>query len=393
MNKFIFFFWCFAVCGLEVEISSPSALLMNAETGKVLYEKNAHEKRCPASTTKIGTLLFVLDQKKPIFEAQVKASPEALRLKNPKSTEESSAYWGEVDGTRMGILTGEILTIDSLLHGLVLVSGNDAANVLAESFSSSIPHFLNELNGYLHDIGCIQTQFSNPHGLHHDLHMTTAYDIALMMKKGLQIPKFRELMAKPLYARPKTNKQKSSEMVAVNPLLKKGHKQYDSRVIAGKTGYHSKAGYNLVAAAEQNGRTLIAVLFGGAKRTCRYEDAKRLFDAAFKEALVAETLFNPKHLFLFSRADGEKPLGAVLRRDLSITYFPSEKPICKAHVHWDPIELPIKQGERVGEVRISDSFGKVLQIGELVAQKDVDLTWTASMKKRWNKIKNFTFKE
>lgn len=391
MSKWIAFLWFFSVCALEVDVACPSAILMNAETGAILYEKNAHMRRCPASTTKIGTLLFLLDQKNLVLDKKVRASPEALRIKPPKWTEETPAYWDEVDGTKMRLVPGELLSVDSLLHGLVLVSGNDAANVLAESCSSSIPDFLDELNRYLQGIGCTQTQFLNPHGLHHDLHMTTAYEMGLMMKNGLQIPKFRELMAVPLYTRPKTNKQKSSEMVAINPMLKQGNKHFDPRVIAGKTGYHSKAGYNLVTAAEQNGRTLIAVLFGGAKRTDRYEDAKRLFDAAFRETPVSETLFNLTHLFAHPLVDAEQPIQAVLRESLVITYFPSERQAYKAYVHWDPLELPVKKGQRVGEVRIADSFGKIVQVGELVAKEDVSPTWSASMKKRWDKITSYFF--
>jgi len=391
MNKFFFFLWIFAGYALDVKISAPSAILMNAETGAVLYEKNAHTPMYPASTTKIATLLFILDQKKPVFEATVKVSAEALRLKPEKRTEQTPAYWGEIDGTKMGLMQGEVLPIDSLLHGLMLVSGNDAANALAETVSSSILEFLTELNSYMKSLGCIQTQFYNPHGLHDERHITTAYEMGLMMKKALQIPKFREIISTRVYTRPKTNKQKASEMVAINPMLKVGQKQHDARVIGGKTGFHSKAGYNLVVAAEQEGRTLIAVLFGGAKRKDRYEDAKRLFDAAFQETRMSETLFTPAHFFTYSLSDAKEPLQAVLKEDLSISYFPSERQICKAHVHWDPLELPIKQGQRVGEVRVSDLAGRVLQVGELVAREDVLLTWTASMRRYWDGIKSFFF--
>ncbi len=211
---------------LDLEVHASSAILMNAETGAILYEKQAHVPSFPASTTKIATALFILDAKKPSLDQMVTVSSEALKLKPVGKEKDSPSYWDEVDGSKMGLVRGEILSYDTLLHGLMLVSGNDAANTMAESLCGSIPIFLEEMNQYLRNLGCKNTQFRNAHGLHHPEHFTTAYDICLIAKKAIQIPKFREIVSKTSYLKPKTNKQKETELRQFNQLLRPGKYYY-----------------------------------------------------------------------------------------------------------------------------------------------------------------------
>src|SRR5690606_37302020 len=105
------------------------------------------------------------------------------------------SYWDEWDGTKMGIKIGEQFSMETLLYGLMMLSGNDAANVLAETVSGTIPRFLEELNEYMRSLGCHSTFFNNPHGLHHQEHCTTAYDLALITRRALQHPKFCEIVS------------------------------------------------------------------------------------------------------------------------------------------------------------------------------------------------------
>ena len=375
----------FYAAPLKVNVQARSAILMNAETGAVLYEKDAHLPSYPASTTKIATALYLLEEKKIDLHQMVTVSPEALRYKPPNSTEETPAHWLVSDATLMQLVKGERLSAEALLHGLMMVSGNDAANVLAEAVSGSVPVFMDELNAYLKQIGCQGTFFKNPHGYHHPEHITTAYDLAWMTKKALQNQTFRELVSKQAYQRPKTNKQPAGELKQRNGLVVEG-KHYYPKAIGVKTGFHSFAQNALVGAATDQGRTLVAVVLGCPKSNDRYNDTKALFEAAFAEKKV-ESILSPAGQAYSKRIGCAKTqLLAVLFQPLAISFYPSEEPKVKAFIHWDLLSLPIRKGQRVGEIRAVDERGAVLAKQELFAQDNVSATLLFSLKQKWNRL-------
>lgn len=363
------------ISALDVEVSARSAILMNADTGAILFEKDAHLPAYPASTTKIGTALFVLDGKKGDLQQVCFASEMALQMKTASL---GRPHWLEVDGTMMGLKKGENLPLDALLHGMMMVSGNDAANVIAESLSGSVPMFMSELNQYLSEIGCQKTNYVNPHGLHHPEHVTTAYDLAWMMKKGLTIPKFRDLISKVSYLRPKSNKSPKAELVTFNQLLKPG-KYYYEKAIGGKTGYHSQSMATLTTAAHFEGRTLIAVVLGCTK-TSRYTDVKNLFEAAFREKPVDRLLMNEDQTFSRQIEDAESSLLAALESPLKITYFPAEEPHVRAFIHWHPLQLPIHLGQVVAEVQVVEEGGRLVATAPLIAKTELKGTWAFRIK-------------
>ena len=384
-----FFFLCAAYFfslsaePLEIEVSARSAILMNADTGAILFEKEAYKPSYPASTTKLATALFTIDHKKADLDQSILVSSQALQMK-PQRPGDYPAHWLELDGTMMGLRTGEILSLETLLHGLMMISGNDAGNAIAESLSGSVPDFVHDMNSYLKDLGCHSTQYLNPHGLHHPEHYTTAYDLALMMKRGLEIPKFREIISKVNYTKPKSNKTPKGEITTFNPLIKPG-KHYYSKVIGGKTGYHSNSQATLVVAAEHEGRTLIAVVMGCTK-TSRYNDVKNLFEAAFQETKIDHCLISSSQTFTQTIEGATTSLTASLPTDLRISYYPSEEPHCRAFVHWDTFKLPIKKGQTVGEIRIFDEAGQQLKTQALLAKEEVKGTWLFNIKSWLSKI-------
>ena len=201
-------------------------------------------------------------------------------------------YRLEPDGTHIGIKKGEILTLHDLLKGMLIASGNDASNVIAQALGPSIPKFMEGLNSYLEEIGCRHTHFCNPHGLHDPKHMSTAYDLALITRKALKNSVFCEIVSQPRFMRPKTNKQAAATFLQGNRLIRAG-KFYYSKAIGVKTGYHAKAKNTFVGAAQADGRTLIVVLLGYHDRSVLFQDAIKLFEAAFKQPKV-------KRLFLKS---------------------------------------------------------------------------------------------
>jgi D-alanyl-D-alanine carboxypeptidase (penicillin-binding protein 5/6) len=286
----------------------------------------------------------------------------------------------------MGLKRGETLSLEALMHGLMLVSGNDAANVIAESVAGSVPKFMEMVNEYLQSIGCQNTQFRNPHGLNHPDHWSTAYDMALIAKRSLQIPKFRKLVSTLTYMKPKTNKQPECELKLNNPLLKAGSRHYYSKAIGIKTGHTSAAQDTLVAAAEHEGRTLIAVVLGCEKPGSRFEDVKRLFEAAFAEQKATRRLIGPENSFTKEMTGSKAPLKAALTKALTIEYFPSEEPKCKAALHWGVESLPIHKGQKVGEVHICDENNRFLQKGDLIALEEVKGTFFFVLKEKIAKL-------
>lgn len=355
---------------LQVEVKAGSAALMNAETGAVLYGKHPYAPIYPASTTKIATALFILAEKRPPLDLMMKVSAESLRMRPLNKNGDYPPHWWYSDGTRMGLREGEMLTVDALLHGLMLVSGNDAANVMAEGFCVTVPGFVEEMNQYLKRIGCNGTRYLNPHGCHHPEHITTAFDLCWMTKEALKIPKFREVVSKLSYMKPKSNKQGPSELKQLNQLLKPGRFHYP-KAIGVKSGYHLDAQNTLVAAAVHEGRTLIAAVMGTANTADRYADAIRLFETAFAEAKEIRRLFGPENIFSRQVPGAKIELTAALDRELLISYFPSEEPNPRAFVHWDSPRLPIKKGQPVGEVRIVNEKGDLLATGNLFAKTEV----------------------
>ncbi len=372
--------------GLPVDLHARHAILVNADTGAILYEKQAHVPAFPASTTKIATALFVLDEKRVDLNQKVTVSPEAVRVKTAKNRNEAPSWWLESDATKMGLVRGETVTMEALLHGLMLVSGNDAANAIAEAVSGTVPSFMEELNHYLKQIGCQNTKFCNPHGYHDPDHVTTAYDLAVMARHAIHLPTFREIVSKQSYLNPPTNKHQMTELKQFNQLMVEGSKYFYSKAIGVKTGYHTPAGFVLVGAASHEGRTLVAVVLGGSKRHERYEDARNLFEIAFAEHPVQRLLVPATQTYNKALPGAKQPLIAVLTQDFNFSYYPAEEPEIKAFVQWENLSLPIKKGQKVGEVRAFDQYNNLLAKTDLYAREGVEQTLFFVLKEKWDKF-------
>jgi D-alanyl-D-alanine carboxypeptidase (penicillin-binding protein 5/6) len=258
-----------------------------------------------------------------------------------------------------------------LLHGLMLVSGNDAANVLAENLAGSVPDFVSSLNDYLKDLGCKSTHFCNPHGLTHPEHMTTAYDLAIITKKALEFPYFRKIVSTLEFTKPKSNKQPPLDLKLTNPLLKPNSQYFYPKAIGVKTGYTAAAQNTLIAAAEHEGRLLIAVLLGYEKSSDRFLEARKLFETAFNEPTEKRRVLGPENIFTKEIQGSKKPLKASLMKSLVIEYFPSEESPCKAALHWTVSKLPIRKGQKVATVEIIDDRGQHLEKADLFALEEM----------------------
>lgn len=364
---------------LKVSLASDAAIVMNAETGAILFEKDAYKEHYPASITKIATALYTLQQKRGSLEEEIVADQEAVGSITEEAKIASNykipPYRMVVGGSHIGLKRGEKMSLRALLYGLMLVSGDDAANVIAQHVGGTIPQFMVDLNAYLKKIGCQRTTFLNPHGLHFPGHTTTAYDMAVLTREALKDPLFCEISSSVRYTRPKTNKQDPTTWVQTNRLLRAGPYYYP-KAIGVKTGRGSPALNTLVAAAKEEDRTLIVVLLHAQERNDSFKDAIALFEAAFNEKKMEKVyLKEGAQTFVLSLEGASQPVKTYLEAPLVLQYYPAEEPRAKAFLAWEDVKLPISKGQKIGEVRLVTPEGRVLVAAPLQASHDATASW------------------
>jgi D-alanyl-D-alanine carboxypeptidase (penicillin-binding protein 5/6) len=247
-----------ASAAAELKIAAKAAALMNAQTSKILWAQNQDLRLPPASTAKILTALVVLDQSRTSDVVTIRA--EALR----------------VSGATTQLRAGEKLTVGDLLHAMLLGSGNDAATALALHTGASIENFVQRMNHKAHTRGAIRSRFFNPTGMPHANQLTTVQDLALITKAALENSEFRKIVGKRTYRW--RSKGWQGTIKNSNKLLS----SY-SGSIGVKTGNTREAGYCLVAAAQRDGQTYIAVVLKSQEEAV-WRDARQLLDYAFKHS-------------------------------------------------------------------------------------------------------------
>lgn len=369
---------------LEISVNAESAIMINADTGAVLYEKNSQKQQFPASITKIATALYALTVKGDQLDAVIAAKQEAIASVTESAIRRSEyklpSYYIEQGSSHIGIKKGEELKFSDLLYGMMLPSANDASNVIAHFVSPSIPEFVVELNAYVKTIGCKNTNFCNPHGLHHPNHVTTAYDMSLIAKEALKHPFLREVVKTVRFTRPKTNKQEPTTLVQLNKLLRNGNYYYKP-AIGIKTGHTTIALNTFVGAAENSDRRLILVLLKTKERSHIFLDTIKAFDIAFNEEKVEKTLVKSgKQKFVLASDSANKPIETYVEDDFIIRYYPSEEPVIKSFIKWDELQFPLAKGTKVGELIINnETLNKTKQI-KLYALEDVSSSWLSYLK-------------
>lgn len=180
----------------EPDLVATAAIVMDAESGQILYEKNAYERRYPASITKIMTTLLAIEHKVNM---------------NETVTMTDNAVWGiDRDSTNIGLDVGEKVTIGDLLYATMVKSANECAYAIAEIVGGDVEHFADMMNEKAKELGCQDTHFVTPNGLHDDNHYTCAYDMALITKAAIQYDEFREIAGTQSYTIPPTNLSEDS---------------------------------------------------------------------------------------------------------------------------------------------------------------------------------------
>ena len=256
-------------------IQATSALLIEPTSGTVLYELNADETRYPASTTKIMTALVTL---------------ENADLTQQITVEEGDFTHVTADSSVAGFKPGEVLTVEQLLYGLMLPSGNDASYILARAVAGDVDTFVQMMNDRAAELGCTGTHFANPCGLHDDNHYTTARDLMRITQAAMANPTFAQIVSTPSYELPATTLQEARTLENSNLLLDSTSSVYYAPAQGIKTGNTTEAGRCLVAAASQNDITLYSVVLGcaDAEIPASLTETKRLFEWAYAEWSVQE---------------------------------------------------------------------------------------------------------
>ena len=263
----------------ENQLYALSAILMTQDTGEIIFEKDAYTIRYPASTTKILTVLLGILMVEDLDQT-VTVSEAAMQIPEDSST--------------MGLHVGEQIPFIDVLYGTMLLSGNDGANVIAETVSGSIPAFVDLMNRTAAAYGCENTHFVNPHGYHDDNHYTTAHDIALFTREAMKNDTFRMIARTTSYTIGRTNIQRARTITTKSEYMLAGsenspNKYYFPDATGVKTGSHSHSGYCFVGSASRDGVDLISVvLFTG--RRARWADTIKLMNYGFSQYVSVSPL-------------------------------------------------------------------------------------------------------
>lgn len=265
--------------GSDLSLEAGAAVLMEAETGKILYSKNPTEQMYPASITKVLTTLIALE--KGNLQDTLTFSAETLN-----AVEQGSS--------RVGVEAGETCTLEDALHCVMLASGNDTAAGVAEHIAGSVNAFVDMMNEKAAELGCTNTHFTNPHGLPDDNHYTTAQDMALIVQAAAKNPHFADIAGDLNYKMPATNKCEERDIWQHHKMLYPSGEYYYESVLWGKTGYTSVALNTLVTTAKKDNMTLIAVVLKCPGAAYTYTNSATLFDYGFEHYKLIKPLENFK---------------------------------------------------------------------------------------------------
>ena len=249
----------------ELQLSSQAAVLMDADTGRVLYEKNMNEQLYPASITKVMTALLALQTLEP---EQVLTVSQAAVNAVPRTS------------SHISLLPGERLTVDQALYAIGMESANDAANVLAEAVSGSLEAFAEQMNRKAQELGAMNTHFTNANGLPDSGHVTTAYDMALITAAAVKQEGLANYFSTVNYTLSATNLSPARSFANKDRLLPGGQYYYEG-VLMAKTGWTSSAQGTFSAVVKKGQTTLVAVTLKSPLLEDKYKDTHKLLDYGF----------------------------------------------------------------------------------------------------------------
>ena len=331
----------FPACAEELSVTAPSAVVMEASSGQVLYEKDPHQVRSCASITKVMTLCLVMEA---IDDGRLSLD----------QTLTASAHAASMGGSDIWLEEGESMSVDDLIKATVIMSANDAAVVLAEAVSGSEEAFVSAMNQKAQELGMKDTVFQNCNGLDEEGHVTSAYDVALMSRDLMTHEKIFDYTLTWM----DSVRGGETQLVNTNKLIR----TYQG-ITGLKTGTTSQAGSCITATAEREGLELIAVVLGADSTDHRFQDAAALLDYGFA---------NWKVVVPEAPALERVPVARGMVPDVAAQAGESPKLLLKAaqtgevetEIQWKELTAPICQGDVIGTLRYCLE-------GETLAQVDI----------------------
>lgn len=338
-----------AAIGQTLEIKAKSAILMEPETGTVLYEDNADEKLSPASITKIMSLLLVmeaLDRGDFTLETQVTASEHACSM----------------GGSQIWLEPGECMTVHELLKATVIASANDACVALGELVSGSEEGFVALMNERAKELGMTNTTFKNCTGLDAEGHLTSAHDVGIMSCELIKHERIKDYSTVWM----DSLRDGKSELVNTNKLVR-----FYKGTTGLKTGTTSIAKYCLSASAQRDGLSLVAVILAGETSADRFEGAKKLLDYGFANYSFTKISAELKEKKIDVKSGADKVVNVKAEETVDILLPKSAKSDIKRVTEWNNnIVAPIKKGDILGYVNVYNGENQVGRI-PILAQNDV----------------------
>ncbi|MFC7060519.1 D-alanyl-D-alanine carboxypeptidase family protein [Halobacillus seohaensis] len=326
--------------------TAPSAILMEKNSGMTLYDKEADKELPPASMTKIMTLLLIMEE----LEKENISLEEKVRI---------SEHAASMGGSQIFLEAGEEMTVEDLLKGIAVASGNDASVAMAERIAGSEDEFVKMMNDKVKDLGLKHTHFENPNGLPHDNHYSTARDMAVMARELLMHEAITDYTS--IYDDYLRKGEKNEFWLVNTNKLIKNYPGMDGL----KTGFTNKAKYCLTASAKKGDLHMIAVVMGAEKPKERNEAVTNLLDFGFGQYEGVKLYSKDEILHSMENSRGmPKDLPLVPEKDVMILKKKNEeKAKYKTSVTLnESVDLPIKKGEHLGWVTISNGKEEISKV-------------------------------
>ncbi|MEG1661900.1 MAG: D-alanyl-D-alanine carboxypeptidase family protein, partial [Clostridiales bacterium] len=332
------FFACYTDSAYALELTAKSAILIDAASGKILFNQNSHEKLPVASTTKVLTGMLVLENVSDLHKTIT--IPEDF-----VNVGESGIY----------LAAGETLTYEDLLYAMLLCSANDAAQVLAVGVSGSEKDFVELMNQRTAELGLTDSHWANPHGLDAAEHYSSAYDLAMIARAAAQIPEYNTIVSTYTWTIPwKSNEY---DRVVYN------HNQFLSSYEGAdgmKTGYTSKSGNCLIASATKNGMRLISVILNS---TDHYGETTQLMNYGFDNYSLSKVANKGKIVGSVKVVDGrDNAVDVVLGDDVYLVMKNDSRYSPDAVVNLPPsIKTPFDSDHTIGTIAYRDGDGNTVE--------------------------------
>ncbi len=349
------------------KVEAEAAVLIDAHSGNILFQKNAESKLFPASTTKVMTALLTIET----IERGELSLDEVLTV--------SEGMFAELptDGSKVGLQTDEEMDVDNLLKGLLIASGNDAALLLAERVGGTVEDFVEMMNARAAELGLKNTHYVNPHGLHNEEHYTTASDLAVVAQQAMKHPVFRDIVDIAHIYLDATNLNPQRYFINTNNLVSRFRylEYYYDKATGIKTGATTEAGNCLVSSAKDGEAELICVVLKGASIRVSHSDSKKLLQygfSNFKNAQLAKKNDLLGEVGVKQSADGSDYVSLSAGADV-LSMLPKDAELSKVEYRVETPETvyaPVTAGQELGRAIFSYEGAEVGKVG-LVAVKDI----------------------